>query len=98
MEMTAAGGLSGLGNVPESRIRAALADLGIRNGHGGEQGFGIGMLRVVEELFRGRQLDDLAEIHDRMRLQRCRTTEKSCEMNTYVRLNSFCKSLRRFRI
>ena len=57
------GGLSGLGTSPASRMRARWA-VGIGHRHGRQQRLGVGMARLGEQAALGRQLDDLAEIHD----------------------------------
>src|SRR4029450_4919785 len=48
----------------EHLLRARRLELGVGDGHRGEQRLGVGVLGIEIELIAGRQLDDLAEIHD----------------------------------
>ena len=60
-----AGGSSGLGSSPcSTRALAGAGGLGIGDRRRGQQGLGVGMLRIAPDLIAAADLDQGAEIHD----------------------------------
>ena len=65
--------LAALGRVGGRRDAALQHDTvhlhrGIGDGDGGEQGFGVGVQRVAEDILRGAILHQIAQIHDAHRV------------------------------
>jgi hypothetical protein len=62
VEVAAAGWVEGGWDFAFDRLEASLARVDPRNL--GEEGLGVGVVRLLEQLFGWRHLDDAAEIHD----------------------------------
>ena len=65
MEATTAGRIARARHFPlQERARSPRLDRAVGHRHGGEQRLRIGMKRIVVKAVLGRDLDDLAQIHD----------------------------------